>query len=389
MRTFYLLAAICLAALNLRPVITSVAPLIETIRTSTGMSGLTASLLTTLPVLCMGIFAAITTTIRDRFGLERTIFMALGLVTIATALRGVISSEAMLIITAVVAGIGISLAGPLLSGFIKKYFPHKPGIVSIYSVSMTVGAALASALSIPIYTRTDHNLPLTLSCWAILGVIALLVWTGLIRNRQASPSQQGSPARSHMPLRNKRAWMLTIFFGLMASMFYTLTAWISPIAQNFGYSKTSAALLLTVFTVVQIPVSMFLPSIVARFGKRRMFLILCSLSELIGLILLLTGLPMLPAVILCGIGAGGLFPLALMLPIVETDTAEEAGSWSAMTQFGGYIIGAAGPLVVGIIRDTIGSFTPALIVMLVVVILMISVQWQIGNKERTNHAKHA
>jgi len=386
MRNFYLLAAICLAALNLRPVITSVAPLIETIQTSTGMSGLTASLLTTLPVLCMGIFAAITTTIRDRIGLERTIFMALGLVTIATALRGVISSEAMLIVTAVVAGIGISLAGPLLSGFIKKYFPHKPGIVSIYSVSMTVGAALASALSIPIYTRTDHNLPLTLSCWAILGVIALLVWTGLIRNRQTS--QQGSLTRSRLPLRNKRAWMLTIFFGLMASMFYSLTAWISPIAQFLGYSKSSAALLLTVFTIVQIPVSMFLPSIVARFGRRRMFLILCSLSEVIGLILLLSGLPMLPAVIFCGIGAGGLFPLALMLPIVETDTAEEAGSWSAMSQCGGYIIGAAGPLVVGIIRDTTGSFTPALIVMLIVVITMISVQWRIGNKDRA-HAKSA
>ncbi|MDF2658422.1 MAG: major facilitator superfamily transporter, partial [Paenibacillus sp.] len=59
MRTFYLLAAIFLAALNLRPVITSVAPLLQTIQANTGMSGVAASLLTTLPVLCMGVFAVV------------------------------------------------------------------------------------------------------------------------------------------------------------------------------------------------------------------------------------------------------------------------------------------------------------------------------------------
>lgn len=376
MRNIYLLAAIFLAALNLRPVITSVAPLLQTIQSSTGMSAVAASLLTTLPVLCMGLFAAVATTIRDRFGLERTIFIALGLVTAATALRGVVSSETVLILTAVVAGIGISLAGPLLSGFIKKYFPNHPSIVSVYSVSMTVGAALASALSIPIYTRTGNNLPLTLACWTVLGLLALLIWAGLIRrNKQAQQTN-----RSRLPVHSKRAWQLTIFFGLMASMFYSLTAWISPIAQNLGYSKTNAALLLTVFTLVQIPVSMIVPALVSRYGKRRLFLVLCSTLELTGILMLLSGLPMMPAVVFLGLGAGGLFPLALMLPIVETSTAEEAGSWSAMSQCGGYIIGAAGPFAIGLLYDAFNSFLPAFTMMLAVVIVMICIQWRIGDK---------
>ncbi|KQO17570.1 MFS transporter [Paenibacillus sp. Leaf72] len=378
MKKYFLLLAIFIAALNLRPIITSVAPLLRTMQNDLAMSGLTASLLTTLPVLCMGIFAPAATTLRDRVGLERTIFFALFLITGATALRGIVSSVFILVVSALVGGIGISLAGPLLSGFIKKYFPTKPGIVSVYSASMTVGAAIASAFAIPLYNRSNHSLTLTLSCWAIFGVAALIVWSAFLGNR-GSKENKGSKeglvrSSSKLPIRNKKAVMLTLFFGLMASVFYSVTAWISPIALNFGYSAASAAMLLTVFTIIQIPVSLTIPFLVARSGKRRFYLILCSVSELIGIVMLLFHLPMLPAVILLGIGAGGLFPLALMLPIVETDTPEEAGAWSAMSQCGGYIIGAMGPLLIGAIYDRSGSFMAALLAMLAVIVVMIGVQ---------------
>lgn len=377
MKKLYLLLAIFIAALNLRPMITSVAPLLETMQSDLGMSGLTASLLTTLPVLCMGIFAPMATLMRDRIGLERTIFIALLLITGATALRGILSSVMILILSAIVGGIGISLAGPLLSGFIKKYFPTKPGIVSIYSASMTIGAAIASASSIPIYNRSNHSLTVTLSCWAILGVAALIIWSVFVRNK----ANKESAVRSKLPIHNKKAVLLTLFFGLMSSMFYSITAWISPIAHSFGYSAASSAMLLTIFTIIQIPVSLTLPALVSRFGKRRFFLIFCSVSELIGVVMLLLHLPMLPAVICLGIGAGGLFPLALMLPIVETNTSEEAGAWSAMSQCGGYIIGAMGPLFIGVIYDNTGSFIAALIVMLVIIVAMIGVQLLITDRK--------
>ncbi|GIO56768.1 MFS transporter [Paenibacillus cineris] len=377
MRKFYLLLAIFIAALNLRPILTSVAPLLGTMQGDLGMSGLTASLLTTLPVLCMGIFAPAATALSDRLGLERTIIIALLLITGGTALRGIVGSVTILVVTALVGGIGISLAGPLLSGFIKKYFPTKPGIVSIYSASMTVGAALASAFSIPIYDRSHHSLTLTLSCWAILGVIALLIWSAFLRNK----AERKRLVRSRLPIRNKRAILLTLFFGFMASMFYSITAWISPIAHSFGYSPSSSAMFLTLFTIIQVPVSLIVPGLVSRFGKRRLFLVLCSVFELIGIVMLLFHLPMLPAIICLGIGAGGLFPLALMLPIVETNTSEEAGAWAAMSQCGGYIIGAFGPLLVGTIHDYSGSFHAALLAMLVIIVAMIGVQLLIAGKK--------
>ncbi|AKC68091.1 MFS transporter [Bacillus stratosphericus] len=371
MKKVFYLAALFLAALNLRPIITSVASMMSMIQSDLGVSALTASLLTTLPVLCMGVFAPVATKLSRRFGLERTLFFSIFLITIATGLRGTSQTVTILLMTAFAGGVGISFAGPLLSSFIKKYFPKSPGIVSVYSISMTVGAALASGLTIPIYLRSEHNLPLALACWAVLGVIALILWLGLARKNQQA-DHTDVPLR--LPLRNKKAIQFTLFFGFMSSMFYSLTAWISPIALDFGNSPQYAAMLLTIFTLIQIPVALLVPAIVNRLGKPKLFLILCSLSELIGLIFLLLPMPILPAVIFLGIGAGGLFPLALMLPIIETRTPEEAGTWSAMSQMGGYIMGGFGPFLIGLIFDISGHFQAAIVAMLAIVMLMIGVQ---------------
>jgi len=382
-KSIYLLA-LFMAALNLRPIITSAASMMGTIQSELGINSLTASLLTTLPVLCMGFFAPVAITLSRRFGLERTIFLSLLLITLATALRGIDHSViTILLVTALAGGIGISFVGPLLSSFIKKYFPASPGIVSVYSASMTIGAAVASGFTIPIYNRSHDNLSLALFSWAVLGVVALIFWVALIRKKHSVAYQAQRP---RLPLGNKKAIQFTLFFGFMASMFYSLTAWISPIALRSGYSSQNAAMFLTLFTLIQVPIGLFVPSLVNRLGKIKLWLVLFSVFELIGLVLLLLPVPMLSAVIFLGAGCGALFPLGLMLPIMETHTAEEAGTWSAMAQMGGYIMGAFGPLVLGWIFDLSGHFTAPVIAMLVIVLLMIGLQLSmtIGKKPSRN-----
>ncbi|AST95734.1 MFS transporter [Shouchella clausii] len=370
MRTVYFILALILASLNMRPAITSVAPLLDTIQQQLGMSGLASSLLTTLPVLCMGIFAPFAAKISQKIGLEKAIFLSLLLLTAATAVRGITGSVIVLIGTAFLAGVGIGIAGPLLSGFIKQYFPTRPGLVSIYSVSMAAGAGIAAGLSVPIYNSAGHNWGVALASWAVLGVAALTFWIKLALQKRT----EVTAAKARLPLKNKRAILVTLFFALMSSMFYSVTAWIAPIVQDMGYSKSTAAAMLTVFTFIQIPTSMVLPTFVAKFGRLTTVLVGCSMLELAGIGVLLAGFHPLPAAILLGIGAGGLFPLALMLPIVETDSPQEASAWSAMNQGGGYILAAIGPLAVGAIFDTFGSFYPALLAMAGVVVAMAAVQ---------------
>ena len=57
LRSFLLILGIVLLAANLRPALTSVAPLIGQIRADTGMSNGVAGLLTTLPLLAFGLLA--------------------------------------------------------------------------------------------------------------------------------------------------------------------------------------------------------------------------------------------------------------------------------------------------------------------------------------------
>jgi CP family cyanate transporter-like MFS transporter len=82
-------------------------------------------------------------------------------------------------------------------------------------------------------------------------------------------------------------------------------------------------------------------------------------------------------------GAGGLFPLALLLPLGEASTPEEATSWSAQTQFGGYLIGSTGPFVIGLTLDIFdNSYTPALVAMMAVLVILICTVWKIEQKKQ-------
>ncbi|MCZ8516287.1 MFS transporter [Paenibacillus filicis] len=379
-----LVVALFLAALNLRPVISSISPLLETIRSELGMSAFTASLLTSIPVLCMGIFSPIAAKLGIRHGIERILAIALVFVGAGTVVRWFTPSYTFLLATALLAGIGIAAAGPLLSGFIKRHFPgHVASMIGVYSVAMVTGAALSAGLSVPLQNALNGSWRSALGLWAILAVVALPAWW-LFVLRRSEPNQAQTPVLQNagrLPWGNSRAWLLTVFFGMMAIMFYSITAWFAPAVANMGYSKVYAGSMLTLFTLVQIPVTILIPMLIHRFQNRLPWLIGCALLELAGLLLVtMSGAPWLAAILL-GIGAGGLFPLALMLPIDETSNAQDASAWSAMTQSVGYVIGALGPILVGWIHDVTESFVSAFIGLAVVCAAMILVQLAIGSKK--------
>lgn len=133
--------------------------------------------------------------------------------------------------------------------------------------------------------------------------------------------------------------------------------------------------------MISLPSTLFIPMLVHRYQRRVFWLVGCAILELTGVLMLnLSVSPWLAAIPL-GIGAGGLFPIALMLPIDETSNAQEASSWSAMTQSGGYILGALGPLAIGWLHDATGSFVQAFYGLAVIIVLQIIVQMAIGNKK--------
>ncbi|KOO51547.1 MFS transporter [Viridibacillus arvi] len=382
MRFVYLILITFFVSINLRPSITSVGPLLDIIQRDLGMSGVTASLITALPVFFMGLFAVLAIKLNKRLGMERSLVIAMLLIFIATFLRMFVHNSFLLFVTALISGIGIGIAGPLITGFIKKYIPENPGLMGIYSVSMVIGAAVASSFSVPLYQRFNESWQYSLSFWSLVAVPAVLLLLPLLKNTDKSKSPL---AISSLFVRNKRVTVFMLFFGCMAAIFYSITAWLAPIAQSVGFSYSQSGMILTLFTVIQIPVSFLIPMFVSKTGNRRMWLLFCSISELLGIVLLLLHFSPWVATVFLGIGAGGLFPLALLLPIQESKNIEETISWSAMMQFGGYLLGALGPAFIGLTVDVFDNFAPALLVLVIIIGMMLLTIIKIGEKVDFTH----
>ncbi len=153
----YLVVVLFLISLNLRPSITSVGPLLDLIQKDLGMNGVASSMLTTLPVFCMGLFSVLAIRFNRRIGIEWSLLIAMLCILVATFLRIYVSEPILLISTALFAGIGIGIAGPLVSGYIRKRFPQRPFMASVYSVSMVIGAAVASSLSVPLLHKLNDS----------------------------------------------------------------------------------------------------------------------------------------------------------------------------------------------------------------------------------------
>lgn len=382
-----MIVALFIASLNLRPAINSIAPLLENIRDNLEMNASVASLLTSIPVLCMGLFSPAAVKLSGKWGIERVLGWSLFVIGMGTVLRFFTHSTSSLLITAFIAGVGIAVAGPLLPGFIKRHFPkHVPSMIAVYTVALTLGAALSSGFARSLQDGFN-SWQGALGIWAVIAFGAVLLWWMFVLRRTPTQVQLSSTgSKVTLPWKNKKAWQLTLLFGLMAMLFYSFTAWLPQIVQGMGYSKSYAANVLTIFVVVQIPVSLILPILLRHFPSRRLWLSVEALLELIGLILLVSSAQPWIAAIFIGAGAGGLFSLNLLLPLDATDNPQEAASWSAMTQSIGYVLGATGPIILGWIHDATESFSTAIAGLIVINVAMIFVQFAATSIKKSQRA---
>ncbi|MEC2078554.1 CynX/NimT family MFS transporter, partial [Metabacillus fastidiosus] len=124
-RNFLFILALVLAAFNLRPGITSVSPVLHTLTDQLQMSSAAVSLLTSIPLICIGFCSLLAGRLAQRYGIEKTITIFIFIIGISTFLRFFANHSVSLLITSLLIGAGIGIVSPLISGFIKKYFPKK------------------------------------------------------------------------------------------------------------------------------------------------------------------------------------------------------------------------------------------------------------------------
>lgn len=374
-------------SMNLRASITSISPVLKNIQVDLQMTSVVVSLLTALPVFCMGIFAPLAGKLSERWGIEWTIGGSVLLIGISTALRLVATSPFLLLLTAILSGIGIAITGPLISGYIKKEFPkYSSTMIGVYSAGMGIGASLSAGLVVPAMHAFHQSWNAALAIWSVFALIGIIVWIPIIK--KSTPSQESfektANQKSRLPWGNRYVWLLMIMFGFQSGVYYSLATWLAPKVQDMGYSDAYAATTVTIFSVMQMVCSFIIPILINNSSKRKPWMLLCASSSFIGIFMLIMGgISPIFCATLTGIGAGGLFPLAMILPLDATTTPKEASEWTAMIQFGGYIISGIIPMLVGIIKDMTNTFDVALFTLLIIIVVIMGLTLKVKTKKES------
>ena len=166
---------IFLVAFNLRLGISSVPPIQNIIQENLALSNFQISLLTGIPVICMGIFAFIVGKVQRKFGMEMSIFYLLILLGVMTLGRFIPNSFVTLIVSTFGIGFAIAIIAPILSGIIKKEFPeHSSILIAIYVFGMSLGSLVVSSTTKSISDKTNWNF--ALGIWALISLVVAFIW---------------------------------------------------------------------------------------------------------------------------------------------------------------------------------------------------------------------
>ena len=369
----WLIVSVVLVALNLRPSMAAVGPLLSGIRGDIPLSFSLASLLTMLPVMAMGLAMFFGMGLSQRLGEHRTVVLSLLIIGLATVSRLFMDSAAQLILSAVLAGIGIALIQALMPALIKSRFANNVSLfMGLYVTSIMGGAAIAASFAPLVMNRTG-SWRLALAIWAILALLALVFWYA---QRRALPSLPASSSGRESFASNRRAWLLAVFFGLGTASYTCVLAWLAPYYVENGWSEQNAGLLLGFLTAMEVISGLITPAIANRSQDRRLVLVVLLaliIAGFCGLILSPQHLSLLWPCLL-GLGIGGLFPMSLIVSLDHLHDPRRAGGLTAFVQGIGYLIAGLSPLLAGMIRDHLGSFEWAwwsLTAVMLVMILMV------------------
>ena len=370
-----LLAAILLVALNLRAALASVPPLVRTVQDDLGLSAATAGLLTTLPVLCMGLFAPAAQRLAHRVGREATVGWALVALLAGQLFRLGGGRLGLLMAGSVLVGVGIALAGTVLPGIVKEFFGARSGAVTgLYLLAMMLGATGASALTVPL-AEASGSWQVALASWSVVAVVGLVAWLPVVRrvNVHDEPPETPLRGREPMPWGSRTAWLLAAYLALQSFGFYSQLAWIPPSYEALGWSARGAGLLLALWSTVQLIAGVGGPALADRVRDRRPLVAAAlgfTVAGLTGVVVAPEAAPWL-WVSLLGLGQGAGFALGLVKLVDYAPTPAASARLSGMVFLFSYSAASLGPLVFGAVRDATGGFRGAYVLLLVVALVQL------------------
>jgi len=363
-----------LLAANLRPALTSVAPLIGQIRTDTEISNGVAGLLTGLPLLAFAVLSPIAPRLARRFGMEWVLLASLLVIAAGILLRSAGAVAALFLGTAVL-GAAIAVGNVLLPSLVKREFPERTGLMtSTYSTALAVSAAIAAGASFPIAYQVDIGWRGSLALWALLALVAAVAWFPQIRSADPANASTGTSRDVTGLWSSVLAWQVTLFMGLQSLGYYVVLTWLPQILQEeVGVSAAQAGWLLALAQVVVIPAMFLAPVLADRRPSQYSVVVVAVTLTGAGTLGLLVASSTATAlwIVLLGLGQGACFSLALTFFALRAPDSEHAAALSGMAQSVGYLLAAGGPLFFGLLRDATHAWTVPLTLLVAVTVCLL------------------
>ncbi|WP_247616983.1 MFS transporter [Streptomyces sp. MK37H] len=373
-------AGLMLAALNLRPAVTSLGPLLEEVRDDLGMSGTVAGVLTSVPAACFALFGLTAPRLARRWGPGAIVCAGLAAIATGLLLRPFAGGTVVFLAASALALAGIAVSNILMPVIVKRWFPDRVGAMTgLYSMGLSLGTAAAAAATVPMTDALGGSWRSGLGVWALLAAVALVPWLFLARAGASGPEAGGTdtdaPAAAETAAaladtpamritRSPLAWAMAVFFGFQATAAYISMGWMPQIFRDAGVSASTSGLLLAVMMAMGVPLAFVLPRIAARLRHQGVLVVILGVFGLTGY----AGLWLAPAegawawAVLLGI-ANCAFPLALTMIGMRTRTHTGVVRLSAFAQSVGYLLSIPGPLLVGVLYQHSGGWGQPLALM--------------------------
>ena len=357
------IAGVILIAANLRAAVSGLSPIYDIVSRDVPLGIDARALLGSLPPIGFVIGGLITPRLTRQIGLEWNLVVLVLTIVAGHLLRSVATDWTILALGSAIALVGSGMGNVSLPPVIKKYFPHHIGTMSAtYIAFVSLGSVLPPLIGVPLSEAASWRLTMVL--WAVFAALALIPWLMHIRDTKQLTTNI-EPPRTGPPLNLRRsptAWAIAVAFSVSSITGYGMFAWLPDIAKDAaGMSELEAAVLLSIFAFAGTPMSVVMPLMAARVKNIGWLTAVGGMlisAGFGGMLLAPTAAPYL-WVILFGTGPL-LFPLALALINLRTESTAASLQLSSFTQFVAYSVAAVAPPLMGLSRAVTGNWDVAL-----------------------------
>ncbi|WP_156963127.1 MFS transporter [Bifidobacterium stellenboschense] len=383
-----LAALIFLVALNLRPAVAGVGPVLTRIGDDLGWG---ESVLGVLGAMPLWAFAAVSPLVRfaeRRLGADGTVLAAL-LVLAAGDLVRSFGGPAGVWLGTFAVGAGIAAGNVLVPVIAKRdYARHVAVATGVYSGCITAGSAIAGLTAAPLAAALGGWRP-ALAVWAVPPLVVAALWSirvarGMRGNGNGDGDDGASSSTSHVagtaahvaagtatdaavtdvrPLwRRPMTWWVTLFMGLQSAAFYTMSNWLPSLAAAAGFSESQAGVQLFVFQSLGILSGLLIPALMHVRGNQ----ICAALAASVPMVVAGCGWLLAPAAsmlwsVIGGMGQGASLVVALTLIALRGRTPSDTVALSGMAQSLGYLVASVGPLAFGTLAELSGAWVAPLV----------------------------